>query len=286
MSSGKPKSEASRKAESPRRALQAAKKSPARAEKSGKRGTASGTRKGGTAQKSAAARKEHRVGAFGKAVIYFLVFCAVCGVLGASAILAVSGAMVKSSAPRVLTADEAADLSDVDCILVLGCGVYADGTPSPMLADRVRTGIDLYLAGASERLLMSGDHGQDDYDEVNTMKRLAVESGLDPDVVFCDHAGFSTWDSMVRAKKIFGAKKIVIVTQEYHLYRALYMAKKLGMDAYGVSADLRDYGGQWMRDLREVGARFKGFFSALLDLPPKYLGDPIPLDGPGSQTDG
>lgn len=133
---------------------------------------------------------------------------------------------------------------------------------------------------------MSGDHGSDEYDEVNAMKKLAVEAEIDPDAVFCDHAGFSTWESMVRAKKIFGAKRVLVVTQEYHLYRALYMAKKLGLDAYGVSADRREYGGQWMRDLREIGARTKGFFSALLDLPPKYLGDPIPLDGKGSATDG
>lgn len=221
-----------------------------------------------------------------RVLLRILIFAVVCGMLFAAAVLSVSAAMVSAVSDRIITAQDAEALENVDCVLVLGCGVYEDGTPSPMLYDRVKTGIALFNAGVSDRLLVSGDHGQEDYDEVNAMKRIAVEAGIDRDAVFCDHAGFCTWDSMVRAKEIFGAKRIVVVTQEYHLSRALYMAKKVGLDAWGVSADLRPYGGQIFRDVRELGARFKGFFSALLEVPPKYLGDPIPLSGKGSATDG
>ena len=133
---------------------------------------------------------------------------------------------------------------------------------------------------------MSGDHGRADYDEVNVMKKMAVDAGIDPDAVFCDHAGFSTYESVYRVRDIFGAKRIVIVSQSYHLYRAIYIAEKLGLDAYGVSADLRSYGGQSNRDIREVAARFKDFFYALLKPEPTFLGDKIPLDGAGSATDG
>lgn len=220
------------------------------------------------------------------AVKYVLVTGTLLAFLGAAAAFTVSGAVVRRTHDRVITAEEAADLSDVDCVIVLGCGVKEDGTPSAMLSDRVSTGIALYEAGVSDRLLMSGDHSRVDYDEVNVMKRLATEAGIDPEVVFCDHAGFSTYESIYRVRDIFGAKKIVIVSQEYHLYRAIYIAEKLGLDAYGVSADLRPYAGQKMRDIREAAARFKDFFFALLQPEPTYLGEKIPLDGSASATDG
>lgn len=91
------------------------------------------------------------------------------------------------------------------------------------------------------------------------MKRLATDAGIDPDAVFCDHAGFSTYESLYRAKEIFGAKRVLIVSQKYHLHRALYIARQLGLDAYGVGADVRSYSGQRYRDLRESLARFKDF---------------------------
>ncbi len=121
-----------------------------------------------------------------------------------------------------------------------GCGLYSgaglqgaeDGSPSLMLADRLEKGIELYESGASARLLMSGDHGRSEYDEVNTMKAFAVEQGVPSEAVFMDHAGFSTYDSIYRAKDVFQAEKIIVVSQEYHLSRALYIAERLGLDAY------------------------------------------------------
>ncbi|MBQ9832291.1 MAG: YdcF family protein [Clostridia bacterium] len=198
----------------------------------------------------------------------------------------ISGFVTVKSQSRIIEIDEAADM-DFDCILVLGAGVWGDeenARPSHMLEDRLKTGIMLYQAGASEKILMSGDHGQTDYDEVNVMKAFAVENGVPSENVFMDHAGFSTYESMYRAKEIFQAQKILIVTQKYHLYRAIYDARALGLDAYGVSADLRDYGGQAYYDLREILARDKDFLYCIFKPKPTYLGETIPVFGNGNVT--
>ena len=182
----------------------------------------------------------------------------VLAILGSSAVLIANAFVKGSTTPRILSPEKAAELRDVDCIIVLGCLVKADGTPSDMLADRISVGVSLYQNGTSPKLLMSGDHGQKEYDEVNTMKSCAISAGVPSEDIFMDHAGFSTYESIYRAKEIFGADKIVIVTQQYHLHRALYVAEALGIEAYGVSADLRSYAGQTKRDLREVLARIWG----------------------------
>lgn len=186
---------------------------------------------------------------------------------------------------RVITPAEAAKL-DADAILVLGARVWGNGQPSGILKDRINTGVDLYEAGASDRLLMSGDHGQDDYDEVNAMKDYAIERGVDPDVIFMDHAGFSTYESLYRARDVFQIKTVVIVSQQYHLYRALYIARALGLDAYGVSCDTREYNSYLLFDLRETLARCKDFLYSIFQPLPTYLGDVIPITGDGSATNG
>jgi vancomycin permeability regulator SanA len=212
----------------------------------------------------------------------FIVLICICAAICAAALIL--NAVVKSSAKdRIVTADEAREL-DADCILVLGAGVKADGSPSDMLRDRMLTAIELYDGGVSDRLLVSGDHGSDDYDEVNTMKGFAVDSGVPSECVFMDHAGFSTYDSIYRAKEVFCADTVVIVTQEYHLYRALYIAEKLGINAVGVPADKNEYRGQLMRDVREILARDKDFFSCIIKPLPKYLGDEIPVSSNGDLT--
>ncbi len=215
-----------------------------------------------------------------------LAVAALCGILFAVCIFSLSAAVVSRADERIITSDKAALLDDIDCILVLGCGVREDGSPSAMLADRLIVGIDLYQRGVSDRLLMSGDHGRKHYDEVNAMKNVAVEAGIEANAVFCDHAGFSTYDSVYRAKEIFLAERIVIVTHEYHLYRALYIAEKLGLEAWGVSCDRAVYSGQGARELREIAARAKDFFYCLWGVAPTCLGETISLDGDGSQTDG
>ena len=218
-------------------------------------------------------------------ILLIIVSCCLCAaILGVAAALAVNASVKASTAPQILSPEQAATLQDVDCILVLGCLVKSDGTPSDMLEDRLLQGIALYQNGTAPKLLMSGDHGQKDYDEVNTMKSRAIEEGVPSEDVFMDHAGFSTYESIYRAKEIFGAEKIVIVTQEYHLYRALYVAQALGIEAYGVSADLRSYAGQTKRDVREVLARLKDVVYALFKPEPTYLGEPIDLGGSGDVT--
>lgn len=204
-------------------------------------------------------------------------------VLGAVAVFAIDAHVRVTAAPRIVSADEAASLGSVDCVLVLGCGVRPDGRPSDMLADRIAQGVALYNNGTSPKLLMSGDHGRADYDEVNAMREAAVQAGLPADDVFMDHAGFSTYESMYRARDVFGAKRIVIVSQEYHLCRALYVAERLGLDAYGVSADLRPYAGQ---EAREVLARNKDFLTAIMQPSPTFLGDPVSLSGSAAATEG
>ncbi len=190
----------------------------------------------------------------------------------------------ESAKDKIYTADEYKFTDKADCILVLGAGVREDGSPSNMLEDRLITGIRLYESGASDVLLMSGDHGSEDYDEVGAMLDYAVNDGVDKEKIFLDHAGFSTYESLYRAKEIFGAEKIVIVTQKYHLYRALYLAEALGLDAVGVQADLRTYIGQSMRETREIAARVKDFAYAVFKPEPTYLGESISLEESGTVT--
>lgn len=219
-----------------------------------------------------------------KKMLHILFFIALtAGIAAGIGVAAVNLHMINQTKNRIAPADAMGDFSP-DCILVLGAGVRADGTPSHMLEDRLLTAISLYDAAVSPKLLMSGDHGRSDYDEVNTMKAFAIDKGIPSEDIFMDHAGFSTYDSLYRAKEVFGAEKIVIVTQGYHLYRALYIAQALGLEAVGVSADLRSYSGQSMRDLRELLARTKDFAYTLTKPLPTYLGDPISLQGSGDVT--
>ena len=191
--------------------------------------------------------------------------------------------VVQKGKQRILSSEEAAELN-ADCILVLGCGLRADGSPSRMLQDRLDRGIELYQNAAAPKLLMSGDHGQEQYDEVNAMKKTAVEAGVPSGDVFMDHAGFSTYDSMYRAKEVFQAKRVIIVTQRYHLYRALYIAEQIGLEAWGVAAEDVAYAGQSGREVREILARIKDIGYCMIKPEPTYLGEAIPVTGNGDQT--
>ncbi len=204
------------------------------------------------------------------AVILVLLFA----LLFAVAVMSLNSAIVSVTEDRVISLQTAAQLTGIDCILVLGCGV-----DSVYLADRLSVAFDLYEAGASDKLLMTGDHGREIYDEVNHMLSEAEKAGIDRKYVFTDHAGFSTYESIYRAKEIFEVDKMIIVTQEYHLYRSLYIAEKLGIEAYGVSASLHSYGSQDYQNMRESLARFKDFFSALIKPYPTFLGETIPISG-------
>lgn len=206
------------------------------------------------------------------------------GLLAGIGVLALNHHVKTTAAPWLLEPEAAAEMADADCILVLGCGVRPDGQPSLMLRDRLEMGLELYAAGAAPKLLMSGDHGQADYDEVNVMKKYAMDAGVPSSDVFMDHAGFSTYESMYRAGAVFCAKTVIIVSQEYHLYRAVYDARQLGLEAYGVAAEDIAYFGQSGRDVREILARTKDFFYCLFRPLPTFLGDTIPVSGDGDLT--
>ena len=205
------------------------------------------------------------------------------GLVLGTAVLIVNAVMINTTRDAIVGAEKAGELG-ADCILVLGAGVRKDGNPSDMLRDRIDTGMSLYLAGAAPKLLMSGDHGREGYDEVNVMRDRALAAGAESADVFMDHAGFSTYDSLYRARDVFGVKRVIIVTQSYHLPRALYIARSLGLEAVGVSADLYTYFGQTGRDIREVAARAKDMLYCWFKPTPTYLGEAIPISGNGEAT--
>lgn len=198
-------------------------------------------------------------------------------------VLAINLYVNLSTKKLIISNNDYTNLKDIDCIIVLGAGIWGD-KPSPMLEDRLLQAIDLYNKEISTKIIMSGDHGREEYDEVNIMKNFAIDKGIPSKNIFMDHAGFSTYESIYRAKEIFGAKKVVIVTQKYHLYRALYIAKQLGLEAYGVGADPRQYAGATYREIREIIARNKDFFKCIFKPQPTYLGDTIPVSGNGDIT--
>lgn len=219
-----------------------------------------------------------------KALICVISVLFIFGVVTGIYALCVNSYIKNREKDKIFTVDSVS--GGYDCIIILGCGVKDDGRPSDMLYDRIITGVELYKKGIAPRILMSGDHGRTDYDEVGTMKKYAVDMGVPEDAVFCDHAGFSTYESMVRANKVFGIENAVVVTQSYHLYRALFDAESFGIDAYGVSADVRRYLGQTNRNIREIIARNKDFLFCVFKPDPKYLGEKIDITGSGSVTNG
>ena len=192
-------------------------------------------------------------------------------------------AVVFSASNRIYEAPSSITEKDYDCILVLGAGIR-QGRPSDMLADRLDVAIELYKSGVAPKILVSGDHGKEDYDEVNVMKNYCIEKGVPSEDVFMDHAGFSTYESIYRAKEIFGVEKMVICTQEYHLYRALYISKAFDIDAVGVNCTLRSYHNAFWRECREVVARCKDYVTSIFKPQPKFLGDKVSLKGDGNVT--
>lgn len=160
--------------------------------------------------------------------------------------------------------------------IVLGAGLRRDGTPSPMLAARIQAAVDLYEAGRVKKLLMTGDNSQPEYDEVTAMKRYAVTRGVPAGDITLDYAGFSTYDSCYRARVIFGVTEAIVVTQRYHLPRALYTCRELGIAAVGLGT--ADWGVfpapllEWY-SLREIVATTKAWWDVHVALPPpRFLG--------------
>ena len=194
------------------------------------------------------------------------------------AITAVNIYVVTESSKHIYAPENVQSIpTNTDCIIVLGAGLKNDGTPNHMLRDRLDLAASLYNEGVSKKILLTGDHGSEKYDEVNAMKNYMLSKGIDEDVLYLDHAGFSTYDSMYRAKEVFCVDSAVVITQKYHLYRSVYIGNAVGMNIYGVNSDPYTYVNQTYRNIREYLARFKDFFAVLFDVKPKYLGEKIDI---------
>ena len=216
--------------------------------------------------------------------------------LGLAAILGISSWIAYTTSSEIIaelstmkdsfSTEEAEEFSalEADCIMVLGAGVYSDGSPTPMLRDRLETGVALYKAGAAPKLLLTGDNGQEEYNEVAAMLTYVLDKGIPEEDVFLDYAGFSTYESVYRAKAIFQVKKAIVVTQTYHLFRALYGCRRMGIEALGAGADQAIYSGSTSREIREILARDKDWAKWMIKPKPTYLGDEIPITGDGTVT--
>lgn len=160
--------------------------------------------------------------------------------------------------------------------IVFGAGLWRDGSPTPILRDRVAAAAQLYFSGKVEKILMSGDNRFIDYNEPGAMRAYALELGVpDADIVL-DYAGRRTYDTCYRAQAIFGVQSATLVTQSYHLPRALYTCRGLGLDAIGVSADMRVYRhSSWLYwNLRELPATLVTLWDIHIQHPQPVLGDP------------
>lgn len=171
--------------------------------------------------------------------------------------------VILNTTSNIIIKEEYQQLKDVDYILILGASVRRE-RPSPMLEDRLKKAIELYNINTQNKILVTGDHTKEDYDEVTIMKNYLLENNIPEEKIIMDPAGVSTYDSIFRVQKQLKAKKIIIVSQKYHLYRALYIANSLGIEAYGVPADDIKYKGATYREVREILARNKDFIKSII----------------------
>ncbi|MBO4327679.1 MAG: YdcF family protein [Clostridia bacterium] len=199
-----------------------------------------------------------------KVLLRIVAIILACVLTAGIAVLAINLYVMLKTRDRIVRPDDPALTGDnsFDAVIVLGCSVLPDGSPSHMLADRVDAGVNVFNSANVQLIVLSGDRSEF-YDEVTVMLNRALAEGVPADAAVEDPEGFSTYESMLRAAKTFGFKRVIVVSQKYHLYRALYIADKLGMDAYGVGADPRSYSNQFFREVREIAARVKDFFKCL-----------------------
>lgn len=193
--------------------------------------------------------------------------------------------IVKSTEDYVFT--EIDKLPKVDAIIVLGAKVSHEKL-SYVLEDRLVAGVNIIYADKANAILLSGDHGQKEYDEVNSMRKYIFRRNfnIQKEQIFMDHAGFDTYDSMFRAKEIFDIKSAIIVTQDFHINRSVYIARNLGIEAYGFAVDESKYKETVLLNwkTREVLSRIKAFKDVLINSNPTYLGEKIPISGNGMKS--
>ncbi len=190
-----------------------------------------------------------------------------------------------SAYDRFIVDDCLADIrNERPAALVLGAAVYSGNVPSPVFADRLDTAVELYQAGLVRKIIVSGDHGGPNYDEVNTAKDYLIGKDIPANDIFLDHAGFNTYNSMYRARNVFKADSLLIVTQDFHLARSLFIAKKLGVDAWGCRADRNFYMNIKNMKNREKLANIKAWLDVNLRVKPRFLGSSFDLEGDGRET--
>lgn len=231
--------------------------------------------------------KERKKGCLGRLLKAFLglVLAAVIIVVGIP--VAINAYVCGTTRPWFSAVESEEIQSDefgADVIVVLGAGINWDGSPSAVLKDRLDVAIELYNEGVAPKILMSGDNSDSSYNEVMAMVIYAEDQGVPLDDIFCDHAGLSTYDSMYRLRYVFGVERCVVVTQEYHLYRALYDAASFGIQAYGVPCDQGEYTDIIDYEKREFLARIKDFFAHVINEEPEIKSEPVTLDQSGTVT--
>ena len=205
------------------------------------------------------------------AVRQTLLFIGIVCVLVILSLVILNMAIIARTEGRIFDPDALPDGASYDCILILGAGVRADGSPTPMLNDRLLTGVKSYLSDCAPLVIVSGDSEKEGYSETDTMKRVLTENGVPGENIICDGYGLSTYDSIWRAKEVYSCKKILIITQKYHLHRALYIAEKMGLEADGCNASLQSYAKQPIYSTREFFARVKDFYFTLVCPKAEYV---------------
>ncbi len=202
------------------------------------------------------------------------------GVLGGALLFGASWHVYAQGKQFIVDAQGA----EAPVVIVPGAGLKRDGTPSDVLRDRLMVALAMYQDGRVDKILCSGDNGQVQYDEVNAMREWLLARGVAPEDLFLDHAGFDTYDTMVRAAEVFGVTEAIIVTQDFHLPRALYVANAQGIVVQGVSASLESYVKEAQFIAREIPARIKAFYEVITKAEPRYGGEPIEITGDGRVT--
>ena len=214
-----------------------------------------------------------------KVIMYILVI----GISIAAIIGAINVYIISVGAKNFATLDEIE--GTYDCAIVPGARVWENGIVSYMLQDRLDYAYELYAQGTVKKILVSGDHGTKDYDEVNAMRTYLVEKGVKTEDVFMDHAGFDTYSTMARAKLIFEVENAIICTQKYHLYRASYIAERKGINIKAIASDVYISSKLPYFKLREVVSRVKAFWQVEISKPDPMLGEVIPISGDGRITE-
>lgn len=227
-------------------------------------------------------KKENAWTLIGRALLAAVAFLLGLILAFSSTVLFIYAKMAITAHPKIL--EEYEHPPKVDCIIVLGAQIYQNRTPSPMLQDRLDGAVRLFESGYSDRILVSGDHREDNYNEPRVMYRYLIDQGIPDEAIFMDHFGLDTYDTIYRAQHVFQVKTAIIATQRFHLERALFIADKIGIEAIGYATDPRIYASEVYMFVREMGARLKAVYETRTDAIPQYQSSPHPIEGDGRTT--